>query len=346
MNIYVFYTLFALIILLGCDNKKVVEFKSKKYLTSKTVTEIEILSSGNVYISVVDTFLVVVKSDEPFIELYSTNSHKLLLSFGKEGRGPNEFLGPSLIKNRSVSVGKNIFFVHDYKRNKIARIEIGEVLKDSQNFEILPIPKTDHHMTFVHYISDRYIIGTPSQGGIMTILDLMNGESNLVPYLPELEFNVPEFSLPTIFRPAVLVNKKKNRIVVAPLYLGEMSFFNFKGELINSVAFEPRNKYEEELIQGEQAFSEIKEQIIELELVDDYIYALNSNTSVKNFRSNQRQNKIQVFNWNGNPIKEYILEQEHIFSMSVDPIQKRIYGYNMSAKTHNIVYGSRQLKVI
>ena len=80
---------------------------------------------------------------------------------------------------------------------KIARIDIGEVLKDSQSFEILPIPKTDHHMTFVHYISDRYIIGTPSQGGIMTILDLMNGESNLVLYLPELEFNVHEFSLPT-----------------------------------------------------------------------------------------------------------------------------------------------------
>lgn len=329
--------IFIGILIISCENN-VKEFRNSASLSGNPVKEIEVLSSGNVYIDVVDTFLVVVKNDEPFINIYSTINHKKLLSFGMEGRGPLDFLGPSLIKsNLNNHENSRSFFVHDYKRNKVAQINIDSVLSDRKKYEIRPIPKSDEYLTYVHYLSERYLIGTPSQRGILSIIDLSSNKSTLIPFLPTLDYSVPTQSLSTIFRPAVLVDEQSSKIAVAPLYLGELNFFDFDGELTKNVLFQSRELYKRELSKGESSFSEIKQQITELESSNGLIYALNSNTAVKNFRKSKRSPKIQVFDWEGKPIKEFLLDNRHIFSIAMDSINNRIYGYDMNAEKNNIV---------
>lgn len=262
------------------------------------------------------------------------------MSFANEGRGPYEFLAPSLIKSgtNKAKNSKKLISIHDYKRNKISRIDINRILENDKDFELNSIPKTDSYLSFVHYIGDNYLIGTPSQKGILTIINSVTNQSLTVPYLPELDFDIPENSLSTVFRPAVLINKEETEIAVAPLYLGELNYFDLKGNLLNTIIFEARDKYKNELIKGVGVFSEIKEQITELKAVNNKIFALNSNTAVKNFRSGKRENKIQVFDWEGNALKEYKLDQRHISSIGIDTKHKRIYGFDRSAKTKNIVY--------
>ena len=41
------------------------------------------------------------------VQIYSTNSHKLLAEFGKRGRGPKEFIRPLLIKQTSYDPTNN-----------------------------------------------------------------------------------------------------------------------------------------------------------------------------------------------------------------------------------------------
>jgi hypothetical protein len=263
-----------------------------------------------------------------------------LSSFGNKGKGPNEFIAPSLLKG-AINNGKDsqrLIFIHDFKRNKISRIDIDQILKDEKDFELISIPETDNYLPFMHYFGNNYLIGTPSRKGIITIIDSVNNKSITIPYLPKLDFDIPEHSFSVIYRPAVIVNNEETKVAVASLYLGELNYFGLDGNLLNTVVFESRDEYKNELIKGAGAFSEIKEQIIELNAGDNYIFALNSNTAVKDFKSDERKAKIQVFDWGGNALMEFKLDQRHISSIGIDTTHKRIYGFDRSAKTKNIVY--------
>ncbi len=289
--------------------KKNIIFSETGYLHSTEVPEISVYSSGNVYINVVDTFLVIVKSDTPFVNIYSTNSHNLLLAFGNKGRGPKEFIEPSVLNMEKPPA---TVFLHDFRRNTVARIELQNVLKDE--------------------------IATPATGGNLLIHNSSNNHLITVPYLPETEFNIPSHSLPEIYRPAVLFNKAKKKIATAPLFLGEIDFFDLNGTLVSSSIFEPRNSYESELTKGSSSFRNIKQQIVELDNYRELIIALNSNIPVHELNSVKDFSKFQIFDWNGNPIKEFLLDNEtRITSFAVDEINNRIYAYTPFKNNRNIL---------
>lgn len=48
-------------------------------------------------------------------------------------------------------------------------------------------------------------------------------------------------------------------------------------------------------------------------------------------------NKILVFDWNGNPLKVYLLNQD-IFAFTVDAINKKIYGISDNPEYHIIEF--------
>lgn len=335
----IFFCAISYIFISDCTIDKKIEFESTQDLTSTIVDGITVYSNGNVYLSVVDTFLVIVKSEQPFIKIYSTNTHRLLKEFGIEGRGPNELIAPSIMKPITSGLGENSHTInlHDFKRNKIGNFNIINVLAGQETIQINNIPGNISYMPFLHYIDDEYLIGTPIQRGNLLIYDIVNELQYLIPYLPELEFSTPNFSKDVIYRPAVLINKEKNLIAASPLFLGEIDFFNFEGNLLRSSIFESRDIYKEELTAGESAFSNIKQYIVELHSKDDLIFGLNYNTAVKKLRNEIWETKISVFNWNGEPVLEYNLDGRPIRSMAIDEIHNRFYAYDPTEKEHNIV---------
>ena len=334
----IFFT--TALFLFSCSNNNQIEFSSGQRLAGALVEEISVFSRGNVYLTVADTFLVVATSDhEPFLRIYSTNTHKLLKEYGKEGRGPREFLSVTPLHQTGYDTENDspILHVHDFKRNKIASINLKKLIEGEENFSLETPPQSSNYLTFVHYWDEDYLIATPSAGGNLFIKDFETSQSVLIPYLPKVEFAIPDNSLSTVYRPAVAVNKAKEIIAATPLYLGEINFFDFEGNLITTSIFESREAHKEELEIGISHFNDIKQQIVELDTNGDYIYGLNYNTSVKDNNADTWNAKVQVFDWEGNPVIEYPLDGRPILSFAVDKIHNRIYAYDPTEEEHNIV---------
>lgn len=63
-----------LLITVNCSKENNFEFNNVESITGRPVEDITIHSSGNVYLSVIDTLLIIVKAEEPFLQIYSTNT--------------------------------------------------------------------------------------------------------------------------------------------------------------------------------------------------------------------------------------------------------------------------------
>lgn len=329
-----------IIIVSACNKEKTVSFSTTEYLHGTEVSNIAVYSSGNVYMNVVDTFLVIVKSDTPFVNIYSTNSHDLLLAFGDEGRGPKEFMDPSVLKMEE-NLATATVFLHDYKRNTLAPININKVLRDEYDFQLVKLPtQIDQFITFLHYYDQDYMIATPVTGGNLVIYKSSTDQFITVPYLPKIEFNIPSnsLSLSEIYRPAVLFNKERKKIAAAPILLGEIDFFDLNGELISASIFEPRSSIKSEVAKVSSGHWSIKQQILELDNYRDLIIALNNNIPIRELGTGKSYCKLQIFDWDGNPIKEFLLDTEaRITSFAVDEMNNRIYAYTPFKNEHNLL---------
>lgn len=330
----------VLILCFACQNKQA-SFPKTHSLTGHPVEDITVFSKGNVHLAVADTFLVVQKAAEPFIQIYGTNSHNLLAEFGTRGKGPGEFIGPSLQKqvNYDSSNGSPVIYIFDYKRQILSTVNIlnlinaGEIEKQEQ----LP---TNKFITFFHYKSDNTYIGSPGTDGRFFIYNYKTSQDTVIPYIPKTDFEIPASTLSAVYRSAVVVNAEKNVMAAAPLYLGELDFFNLNGKYLHSTIWTPREKFEEELSAGGGAFKNIKRQIADLDSKEGLIYGLNRNNSVIDGNNNELKNSIQVqvFNWNGEPIRKYSLDDgRRITYFAVDPIHNRIYAYDPNEEKHNII---------
>ena len=86
----------------------------------------------------------------------------------------------------------------------------------------------------------------------------------------------------------------------------------------------------------------VKMQIVCIQVSTDLIYGLNFNNSNSKLYAedqHERENlKIQVFDWEGNPISEYILDDKFIIAFAVDPIHNRIYGYAPNLEDNLVIY--------
>ena len=61
---------------------------------------------------------------------------------------------------------------------------------------------------------------------------------------------------------------------------------------------------------------------------DGLIYALNLDARFRDFHDGKYSPKIQVFTWDGEPVKEYALGNKPITDFTVDTLNGRIYTYS------------------
>lgn len=63
---------------------------------------------------------------------------------------------------------------------------------------------------------------------------------------------------------------------------------------------------------------------------EELMYGLNINSEITNYseRGNKYNIKFQVFRWDGQPVKEYMLDNRLITSIAIDDVYDRIYAYS------------------
>jgi hypothetical protein len=342
--------LVLLVVSISCKDKKyslklIDMFPTTEHLKGKPIENITLFSKGNVNLISIDSFLVIQKSEEPFFRIYSTNDYKLLSEFGKEGKGPNEFIYPELLNQTSYDKSNNspIICVYDYTRRNFTRINILNLVKNQtdQIYNNIPIPMYDQYFTYFFFRDDNLLIATPEREWRFVIYkDTVQSFVN-VPYLPSVDFSVGEELKAIVYRSASYVNKKIGVMASAPLLLGEIDFFNLEGQYLSSSVFSSRKilKYDLENIDKIRG-NNPKYFIEEIHANDNYIYALNYDNYQNDFyvTGNYTNQSILVFDWEGIPIKKYILDKQHfIKSFAIDWKNNRIYGYDSNELNNTII---------
>ncbi len=335
-----FVLIFALVLSLGCRKSDVVDFPTAITLNGNPIEKISFFSRGNVHLAVVDTFLIVQRREEKFFHIYSTNSHSLLATFGKAGKGPKEFLYPELINQTEYDSINNspVLYVFDLKSQTMSKINILNALNGQFIENEIPLPTT-RFLTFLHYKDSSFLIGSPPGKGRFFIHHFETLKDTIIPYVPETDFEIPPIIIDNVYQSVVVVNKDKGLMAAAPLYLPELDFFDLNGNYLHSTLWAKKDDFKEEMEGGLKALNNIKYQIRDIVSKGGLIYALNVNNSFTNVGIGNLKNnvKVQVFNWGGKPVRQYYLKDKRITSFAVDLNHQRIYGYSPDEKEHTII---------
>ncbi len=274
------------------------------------------------------------------IQIYSTNSHALLAELGDRGRGPKEMEGPSLMKQIAFDSTNNspVVKVYDFKRKRLNTINILDAINGSGIQIQETLPGRTRYLPYFFFKDDDFYLASPEAGGRFVIYNYKTSETKTIPYLPKLDFAVPFEARPIVYRSAAFVDTEKELIVSAPLFLGELNIFDLQGNLKHSTIFEDRNKFEVELSAGSSSMKNTRYQIVDIDVKNDLIYALNYNNSIVDFYEDRKDRvKVQVFNWEGDPSVEYSLDDRLITSFAIDEIHNRVYAYCPDEETSNII---------
>lgn len=302
------------------------------------------LSSGNVDLCVIDTFLVIQKREEKILKIYGTNTHDLLAEYGDLGGGPEEFMRPVLVKQvKYDSENKSpIITVYDMSRRRVNFINILNLIrKKGVIHEQKPLPKGDSYMLHFYFINEDFLLAKPEGEGRFFHYDYGSGETKIIPYVPKIDFPIEDEYFYPIFRSAVTVNMDKGLIAAAPMLLGGIDFFDLNGNYLRSTIFDTTEKLANTLTIAEdtEIFNPFH-YISDIDSKGEFIYGLNYNNLSTDIydHGNNSNLKVEVFDWEGNPIKEYILnDNRFIETLAVDLKNNRIYGYCRDEKDSNII---------
>lgn len=311
------------------NDTRIEKFPKTVSISGNTVKDIE-LTTDWAHLVVVDTFLVIQKTEAPFINIFSTNTHKLLSEFGAQGSGPNEFEMPDLLKQIFYDQGNNspVISLYDIITRRISRVNILKTIYDEDNaIEQERIPELNDVLVYFFHKDDSLLLATPEVGGRFVTYNYTSSRKKYTPFIPELDVEMKDDTKSTIYRSFVAVNKKRNRFVAAPTFLNELNFFDLQGNYINSTIISPRDNLTPPL--GNQSLpSGIKRYFASLEEVDHKIYTLKTGAD---------EGKIQVFDWDGNPLEQYLFAlSSRVGSFAYDKNHQQFYVYFPDEEPYNI----------
>ncbi|MEB2779867.1 BF3164 family lipoprotein [Algoriphagus sp. C2-6-M1] len=324
------------------QNEAFEEVEAKVEL-DKQETGIQVLSRGNVNLLVVDTLLIVQKSSEPFLEIYDTNTHKLLTTFGKHGEGPGEILVPVLIKQREFENESPIITVFDYERRIVNKINLSNLLTNKGSvLEQNPLPFKGNYVLYFFHADSDFVLGTTLADGRFTHYSYETDSIQFIPYIPQAEFEMEENFKEPVYRSTVTINKEKSIAATFPLHLGWMEFFDLSGNFLSKTYFEDPDKIKEGFfIKDEKDRQDSYMYVSDSDSDQNYIYGLNMNNNSSIYRggSLSRKQIIEVFDWEGSHIKQYVLNDNlPSESFAFDEKYNRFYTYCRECEDSNLSY--------
>ena len=341
-----FYVLVSLAFwLLNCtDNKSTVQqFNEEVSITGDCIKDISIFSKGNVNLLVVDSLLIVQKGSGKVLSIYNTNNFQLLAEYGAMGNGDLEFSAPHLLKSysRSLIDKSPILYVYDFDRRMINKINLQGLIVGGADFhEQKAIEDRSNYYLNFYFSSDEYYVGV-SEGKEKFILFDRKYKSEIgFGYTPPLDIEIESSWLYSVYRPAISVNEKEQKIAVASILIPNLEIWDFSQRNIASVNFDRIDSLKYALTEYKKSGEfDSKHFIVDIDSNEDNIIGLNYNNSSTAIYKNyihQDMNFLQ-FDWDGNLLKKYILaDNKFVESFAVDFINKKVYCYLPHEKEHNL----------
>jgi len=323
-------------------------------ITSEVIPE-GIVHKPGVFISVADTFLVMVRQNEPMIRIYSTNTNKLLGEFGRKGGGRNDFEAPALIKSSfGHSSEQPVVAIYDYLKGRLSFFSVLDFLNNNENFlfhESIPVNRFGGVIGYVYATSKKYLFVNhnaykDSEINRFTVLNRETGDIIFVPLFPSTDFQVNEQIKELVFKSLPAHNSERKIIAAIPKYLGRIDFFNEDLEFQFSSVYRNLDDNVIALTAGTvekdgqivNSLLEFKGNVVSYNYTNDYIFLLCSEDKFGDVYDTGNSNLyFRVFNWEGEQLAVFSLNIFLKSSFSYDHIHHRLYLYDSFKDDDNLM---------
>lgn len=285
-------------------------------------------------LKIVDSVLIIVnRKGNHFFEYYNSNNFELLGKYGKSGRGPGEFISPIPTGEFYYnSEDGPVIHVYDWIRRRISYINIRESIHNKSYIcKYKELPNNLRNIFGIIFDNDSIFILIPDCDGKSRFV-IYNRKSNsikYIPFIPKLiKGGIHENNQYYVYATyGNCVSLKRQYFIAAPAGNGQMDFFDFSGNYLKTVHLQD-NKYlkaakygkDVQLVKGFNIFYS------DIQIVNDEIYALYTIIEIPDLNAIGKS-KIYVFDLEGHPKREYVLDKE-IVCFAIDPINNRFIGYS------------------
>lgn len=334
-----------LILIVSChqEDKKIppLKFPSSYNLVGKQVLQEFVTITA---LHSVDNYLItVLQNEDYYFQIFDSKSLSSLGKFGRRGDGPNEITGYLTYSYYELAdTNYNIWF---YNRNRCELIKITFPKKFNLNkIEINKIKLNQKaNFNYAFLIDTNKVVGNVVNSDVkMDLLRIynlrMNNITKRVPLFPEIPKHSRELGHITntyngLFVGSAAFQKEQQKVVLALGYFNRIDIFNTKAELIHTIQEENINS--SKVISGYLSTTDIRETDIKriysgLQTSKENIYVLYINKYLKDYEK-PSQVEIRVFDWDGIPIKKYVIP-EYIWRFTIDEAHDKIYGIDYNSR--------------
>ena len=325
----IFYTIIFLIII-SCTQQNIMIGKNiliKEFPQEINLTggKLDITSIGVNALYVVDTFLICHKfyGLDDFFDIYSTNTLQSLGKFLSPGRGPNEFLSVAYEGQYYKDSLNTYLWIKDGSLMKLVLFNLTESIRQQKTILDSCIYLSND------CIGDSFIFGD-------TLVSIVNSSYNHILSTYDLKKDtlsqqpIIMFSDPLKNEHQYLFGMTNQLRSDHKRFVSNMANFNqiniFSPQFTDIITL---SLYEPTVSMKEISFIPERERIryfSGLQITDSSIYALYINLPTPIFREHNKNVEIQQFDWEGTPIRKFIITNDIIY-FTLDTRHKCIYTF-------------------
>ncbi len=308
------------------------DFPQQK-ISCDTIAEVIIKQHAD--INLIDSFLFnnTYTNTDGIVQVHDLNG-KQITTFGKRGKGPEELIYGL---NADINFSKQLYYLYDMNLRKI--IEYKYNTGDSLTVSVNKIYHIKQNQGLINVLDNsRYISTIYKKEGLMGIFSFNSDKPEA--YLGSYPVNINVVNnLSRRLQGSFAINKGNNKIIFVSFHFGYIACYDLNSlktqwELLLT---KPYIKLE----QGKIYFNKKnhKEGFNSIKTINNNIYTLYKDKTeyeLRNWREHPGHNKILVFNINGKPIKEYILDKK-IISFTINKQEDVIYAIGIHNQRYYIL---------
>jgi len=335
INKFAGFIILIMILFLSCQKKKSVKtvvfdtFPIEKNLVSHEINWINNFQSYNMCIY--DSILFVMEFRKPFFSFYNINNHKLLASFGKRGKGPDEFLQvPDQCKFFRPDNNEIYFYLIDQQKDEIIEAKLLSSIK-SKKIVSQKIAKLSYKLpsVLIKRINDSVYAGTGyDKRGSIFFYNMK--QDSVIKWTKRFDIKGHGFvhrdNKLRVNQEYIYISPDRQKIISRFLLLKRIHIYDNQGDIL--VRIEDKNKGNLDF-SSMTATSKIKERYHPIILSNEYILVIN-NIATNRFSEedkDQKRKEILVFDYSGNAVAKYKLDGL-VYGYAMDWNTKRLYSWD------------------
>lgn len=259
----------------------------------------------------------------PTFRIFKLEDLKQVAAVGQKGQGPDDFLFPTLVPTEDKDL---LCYIFDSAKDKLFALD--------KQFQLTPMKEpflatekeqfsfAEKQMTNIG--KSDFIYVDNSKTGKSIFRTYKKGDSIVTEEIFNLALN-PKRKSPFNYIGSFAVNTKKNRMVYGYKYFKMLKFMDLEGETVRTINFE-RDTFDEKSIYKVNGLDQNTTHYWKIAAGNEYVYLLYSGRTpserVKEIRKGINFIYVEQYDWNGNPIKKYKLDEWGYFT--VDEKNKKV----------------------